>query len=355
MNAKEFSDLTKIASLSVSSLGEPQIIIAPNPLRIYYEGAHSAGVVRSRYEIDGLQHPIALHYKRLEACILAFDNDEELNISVQKNYLFIEGNTTKTRLNIGESYIPDLRRLKTGWSVILDSAELLTALSFLAKIASNKGVAPILSGVNISFTNDTLVMIATDGFSAVRVEVEVKETEGDGGDLAGTIPAVDLQAALSMASGNVRLRLSAEERRLEVSGDNFFARLALLSGKYPELHLKEVGSASVALSSKSIVSATRAAKALDADGVLSIICEKGSAYLSVKGEDIGELEVFAGDSQEDDIYSFGANYFEYATMLGDKIEVAFSMEQKLAKLTGTRKSKWEYWLPLVVRSSIVRS
>jgi len=256
--------------------------------------------------------------------------EQPVTFSIDKESYNIEINSDNGRYKlVGENAtdFPKIPEVADGYSVKMDSKNLIDAINYTIFAASNDELRPAMTGVYLSLSSDACVFVSTDGHRLVRYS----RSDIKGEELTHTmiLPKKSLNlfknSLLNEKSSNVQLEFNASNAFFTV--DNIKMTCRLIDEKYPEYENV------IPLENNNIITIDRL-ELLNSLKRISIYANKTTNQIRFK---VSGSELLV--SAEDLDFSNEANERLSCDHAGDDIEIGFNAKFLIEILTNISSNK----------------
>ncbi|WP_424809720.1 hypothetical protein [Rhodococcus sp. 27YEA15] len=173
---------------------------------------------------------------------------------------------------------------RSGSGVVVSAAELADAIAQVFPAAAQGGEFPVLRGIFVEATQNSLVLTATDRYRlTTRTLVDVG---GGGGDWSRVVDAAELAAALSSVRRDEDIRVSASVAEFRLDGGGVDLRFTALDDVFPD-YRSMLGSLRP-VSTRAVLSREALLQVLNDAGSTAVRCWFGSGGLTstIGGDDL---------------------------------------------------------------------
>ena len=336
-NLADLDTGTKVLTLQVGGGEVPR-------LAAYFSGMFCAAIGTLRIEPGDVRFTkVSVSGSVLQHVLSAMPEDAAVKLSISKSSLVVRcvGGQQATLRMSPEEERPLIQVPKTGGSFEIDSADLRAALTFLRDIVAEGVSKMALTGVRFSRSGDkSLTLTATDGESRLgHVVLEQCKVSRKIDYIAKT---ADLLVGLEFFG---RVKVTATEGQLYLSGSGARVRLSLLAGVFPSIaRLPKTFDHSISIPAEALATARKVTGYLDSDGILKLQVADGKARFLVEGREVGSFVVAVGKAKAADIdLLLDARWLEPTASLGDTLKVQYSAANSPV-LFSAEDRPWLYWL-----------
>lgn len=328
----------------------------------YYQGIFVGAITASDkgFKIPGLdgRNP-AVSASNIMSLLSVLDEEDDLQVSFNKNDLVLKVGDTKDKLNharltlrlIPEAVLPEILKGGTGPAAVCEDYSLLKrALEFLDVITGKAVDKMYLAGIRTRVKNNTMLLEATDGLKGARLRIPVKDIGGTHD--YGVIPSADWLAALRSFPPDKHVGIrSATGNKIDIVSGRHRVRLSLFDSKtFPDLRkLPQKYAHSVTLSSKAVVTTIKAAAVLDASRVVTLTTRQGQVILKTEGQEVGTFQAVGGEGLLDFAVMFDGDYFMPIASLGTHVKLYMKDGHSPVMMEGERGEDWRYWVNPLTR------
>ena len=185
--------------------------------------------VQATIEEEGV---VIVSGKILQSIVKALpDAPVNFDINDGETVLTMSCKRSKFRLNTLEATeFPEFPQVKASTSVTLPSALMSDMTNRVYKVASKDNTRPILQGVNITISNGTVSMVATDSY---RLAVCDTKAPDDAGEFNAIVPAATLRDVMGMPTMTDELFIGRSDNQVIMmfGGTTFVTRR--IEGNFP--------------------------------------------------------------------------------------------------------------------------
>jgi len=214
-----------------------------------------------------------------------------LSLKCQRSQTSINGNPIED--------FPPIPTVDSGVKAKIDVAELKKAISHVVFAAATEDSRPVLTGVKVDITNDSLTLAAADGFRLAVYKGSLLESVKE--DLQFVIPAKALTEVSRLAAGqsdDITFTVTPSKSQALIKLENIELVSQLIQGSFPDYNqlLPEKYDNRVIVDQEQFLAATKTAAIFTRDGSGIIrLQSKGSGgdsklTISSRAEEIGESE-----------------------------------------------------------------
>lgn len=218
-----------------------------------------------------------------------------------------------------------------------DSTRLREALPFLRACTAGGVISPILTGIHF-MSGERITLEATDGGQRTGTLSLILPFKVSG----QTVPAADLEMALSLLGKKIAMRFSRSH--LHLRDRTTAIKISLLQGVYPDLSIHPRPSAykhQIRLRKSQLDTAVRAAILLDSDRLVTFTVKDKQAALLVRSQETGGFREPIGFCNLDDIeIVFDAHWLDAAQYVGDNARLRYNNERSPVLFSGNKRLLW---------------
>jgi DNA polymerase III subunit beta len=211
---------------------------------------------------------------------------ETLNLEVNNENLSLTANNFKSNINsMNANDFPVIPEKISKSFVNLETLALSGAIHRIVFSASNDEVRPVLTGVLMIFSSNSLKMVATDGFRLSMDEFEIKGVKSE---TKFIIPKNILSEIVKLAGNNNELELSYNEDDNQVlfSVDNIIFASRIIGGEFPDFEkiIPKSHKISISVDKEDLLSAVKLASVFAKDASNMMIIDVGKDSLEISAE-----------------------------------------------------------------------
>ena len=256
--------------------------------------------------------------------------EQPVTFSIDKESYNIEINSDNGRYKlVGENAtdFPKIPEVADGYSVKMDSKNLINAINYTIFAASNDELRPAMTGVYLNLSSDSCIFVSTDGHRLVKYS----RSDIKGEELTHTmiLPKKSLNlfknSLLNEKSSSVQLEFNASNAFFTV--DNIKMTCRLIDEKYPEYENV------IPLENNNVITIDRL-ELLNSLKRISIYANKTTNQIRFK---VSGSELLV--SAEDLDFSNEANERLSCDHAGDDIEIGFNAKFLIEILTNISSNK----------------
>ena len=193
-------------------------------------------------------------------------------------------------LGISEDEFPPLPPFEGGKTYSLDQGIFRSMLKNTSYAASTDETRYVLNGVLLSFSDDKLTVVATDGRRLALVEQEIEFPKGSEADLV--IPTKTVDELIKTLGEKGSLKVEATQNQVAFEFDDMLIVSKLIEGTYPNFHqvIPSGSEERVVLEREGLLTAVRRAALLSIDKSSSVklIFSRNKLEIVATTPDIGE-------------------------------------------------------------------
>lgn len=264
--------------------------------------------------------------------------DEKISLVTKNNTLTINSDKYKTQiLGLDPKDFPIIPKIKEGVFSKISSKTLKTSLLTVMDSIAASETRPELGGVFINFSNNKIVLAATDSFRLTEKIIDFKNNH-DHSIILPRNTVVELIRIAGDMEGDLNINLN--DNQIAFSNDEFELISRLVDGNYPD-YKKVIPEKSI---SRALVKSSDLEKGIKLAGLFSstisdikLNCQKNEIIVSAKNSDKGEVEASIEATLKNDPFEVSLNYH----YLSDGLK-ALNEDKVVIEFTGTGS-------PLVLR------
>ena len=156
----------------------------------------------------------------------------DLSMNNEKEEIIIKSGSFEGKLGgLPKGDFPEIPEFKNDFNYLLDQSVLKSLLQKTSYAASNDESRPILNGSLLSFKDEKITVVCTDGRRLALAEQDIEVEENS--DLDVVIPSKTISELIKSLGneGNVNIRMSSSQIAFEF--DNILIMSKLIDGIYP--------------------------------------------------------------------------------------------------------------------------
>lgn len=193
-------------------------------------------------------------------------------------------------LGLPREEFPSLPKQDDGFAYTLDQAVLKDMLSKTAYAASSDETRQFLNGVLLSFKNDKLTAVATDGRRLALIEHEMEFPKDAEGDMIVPSKAVNELLHSLGSEGQIKIRAVKNQVTFEFGDQVLFSKL--IEGNYPNFRqvIPSQAEHRIPIERETLLAAVRRVALLTSDrsNSIKLTFAKNKVEVSAQTQDIGE-------------------------------------------------------------------
>lgn len=222
--------------------------------------------------------------RELASSELAMEVDDKNSASITCGSSFFK------ILGLPREEFPPLPKLDAGFAYTLDQAVLKDMLSKTAYAASSDETRQFLNGVLLSFKNDKLTAVATDGRRLALIEHEMECPKDAEGDIIVPSKAVNELLHSLGNEGTIKIRAVKNQITFEFGDQVLFSKL--IEGNYPNFRqvIPSQAEHRIQIERETLLSAVKRVALLTSDrsNSVKLTFAKNKVEVSAQTQDIGE-------------------------------------------------------------------
>jgi DNA polymerase-3 subunit beta len=222
--------------------------------------------------------------RELPASELSMEVDEKNSASLTCGSSFFK------ILGLPREEFPSLPKQDDGFAYTLDQAVLKDMLSKTAYAASSDETRQFLNGVLLSFKNDKLTAVATDGRRLALIEHEMEFPKDAEGDMIVPSKAVNELLHSLGNEGQIKIRAVKNQVTFEFGDQVLFSKL--IEGNYPNFRqvIPSQAEHRIPIERETLLAAVRRVALLTSDrsNSIKLTFAKNKVEVSAQTQDIGE-------------------------------------------------------------------
>lgn len=167
--------------------------------------------------------------------------DEKIEIKHNSSELKISSENVKTKLNtINPEDYPKLKKYAPDYSFEMPVKQLETLVNKTIFSVASDNSRVVLTGLNFTINKNQLKIVGLDGYRLAEYTIQNKDSLSSDteSDYQFIVPAALLQNAIKSLEqygvDNVIIEINLDENYIQLSADDIFAQIVLISGEYPQ-------------------------------------------------------------------------------------------------------------------------
>lgn len=258
----------------------------------------------------------------------------EIDVNDEDVATIVCGSSTFKLMGKAEDEFPGLPAFDSGNQYTLDQADLLQMLQQTSFAASSDETRYVLNGVLLSFKDDKVVVVATDGRRLALVERECEFPSDAEADLI--LPSKTVQELLKTLNGEGEISIRATETQVAFEFDGILIVSKLIENTYP--NYKQVIPAStehrVAIERELLLNAVRRVALMtnDQSNTIKLSFRTNKLEISTVTQELGEAhEIIPIKYEEKDVdVAFNPAYLSDPLRALDTDEIFFEFSDELS-------------------------
>lgn len=162
------------------------------------------------------------------------NSNDTCEFSTKDNILHIKSKNVNVKQKcLDSSNYPSKKNVSGALkSVTVDTNEFIAAINKASICASKDGLRQILCGVNLSFSNDSLVMVGCDGYRLAKSKIDCAVNGAADYVNNVTVPSKVIAVIQSVCGSGEKIEFVFDEISLRIKTDTALIVANLLSGEY---------------------------------------------------------------------------------------------------------------------------
>jgi len=193
-------------------------------------------------------------------------------------------------MGIAEEEFPPVPTMSEGKSYTLDQGVFKEMLRRTSYAASDDETRQVLNGVLVSFRNEKIIVVATDGRRLALVEQELEFPEEDEGEII--VPSRTTEELLRTLGDEGELKMYVSDTQVAFEFRNIFIVSKLIEGEYPNYRqaLPPQGDVRIPIERELLLTAVKrvALIAKEESSTVRCVFSENQLEISTEAHDVGE-------------------------------------------------------------------